>query len=117
MKELTYLSLRPVQGQTNKNLKLPVKAFLTINYLLPLKAFLTIPFNFIAANEHDINESPSKIFANNEMNLSDVQVYGFDYDYTLACYTDALHRLIYDQAMENLVNQKMVSHKVTKPVQ
>ena len=54
--------------------------------------------------------NPTKIFANNEVNLANIQVYGFDYDYTLACYTDALHRLIYDQAMDHLVDKKMVSN-------
>ncbi|XP_072034317.1 5'-nucleotidase domain-containing protein 3-like [Amphiura filiformis] len=58
------------------------------------------------ASKHDINVNSAMIFANNEMNLSDIQVYGFDYDYTLACYKDALHRLIYDQALENLVGEK-----------
>ncbi|XP_071798954.1 5'-nucleotidase domain-containing protein 3-like [Asterias amurensis] len=59
------------------------------------------------ATDHQINVNPKTVFANNEINLSNIDVYGFDYDYTLACYTDHLHYLIYNQAMENLVERKM----------
>ncbi|XP_022088139.1 5'-nucleotidase domain-containing protein 3-like [Acanthaster planci] len=59
------------------------------------------------ATNHCINVEPKTVFANNEVDLSDIEVYGFDYDYTLACYTDHLHYLIYNQAVENLVERKM----------
>ncbi|KAI9278070.1 HAD-superfamily hydrolase [Sporodiniella umbellata] len=39
--------------------------------------------------------SPEKVFVNNELNLKDIEVYGFDYDYTLASYTDSLSHSIY----------------------
>ncbi|XP_076435703.1 5'-nucleotidase domain-containing protein 2-like [Babylonia areolata] len=48
---------------------------------------------------------PEAIFANNEMSLSDTQVMGFDYDYTLATYTPALHELIFDLGKTNLVTK------------
>lgn len=51
---------------------------------------------------------PKTIFANNEVDLSSVDVYGFDYDYTLACYTCELHHLIYKDALDNLVERKKV---------
>lgn len=51
---------------------------------------------------------PKTVFANNEMDLSTIDVYGFDYDYTLACYTCELHHLIYQQAMENLIERRKV---------
>jgi len=44
------------------------------------------------------------IFANNELGLRHIDVYGFDYDYTLASYSDALHFLIYDLAVMELVS-------------
>ncbi|KAI7870738.1 HAD-superfamily hydrolase [Spinellus fusiger] len=40
--------------------------------------------------------SPNEVFINNELHLSHIDVYGFDYDYTLANYTDTLSQTIYD---------------------
>uniref|UniRef100_A0AAY5K154 5'-nucleotidase domain containing 2 n=1 Tax=Esox lucius TaxID=8010 RepID=A0AAY5K154_ESOLU len=47
--------------------------------------------------------NPSTIYANNEVDLDKVDIYGFDYDYTLALYSSALDRMIYDKAREFLV--------------
>ncbi|XP_030837575.1 5'-nucleotidase domain-containing protein 3 [Strongylocentrotus purpuratus] len=58
-----------------------------------------------AAN-HGYKVDPMTVFANNEVSLDDIEVYGFDYDYTLACYNDALHHLIYKQALDNLILKK-----------
>ncbi|XP_056279635.1 5'-nucleotidase domain-containing protein 2 isoform X2 [Pseudoliparis swirei] len=38
------------------------------------------------------------IYANNEVDLSEVDIYGFDYDYTLAMYSNALNTMIYNKA-------------------
>ncbi|CAF2368328.1 unnamed protein product [Rotaria sp. Silwood2] len=46
---------------------------------------------------------PNGIFSNNELDLQKIQVYGFDFDYTLARYKPALHSLIYDHAKTFLV--------------
>eukprot|EP01137_Pigoraptor_chileana_P011121 Opistho-2@61509 len=46
------------------------------------------------------------IFITNELSLTDVNVYGFDYDYTLANYTHELQYLIYDIAIRSLVEAK-----------
>uniref|UniRef100_G3P6U1 5'-nucleotidase domain containing 3 n=1 Tax=Gasterosteus aculeatus aculeatus TaxID=481459 RepID=G3P6U1_GASAC len=40
--------------------------------------------------------NPDTIFANNEMSLRDTEIYGFDYDYTLAFYSRDLHTLIFN---------------------
>uniref|UniRef100_A0A8D0CHS4 5'-nucleotidase domain containing 3 n=1 Tax=Scleropages formosus TaxID=113540 RepID=A0A8D0CHS4_SCLFO len=40
--------------------------------------------------------NPNTIFANNEMSLQDIEIYGFDYDYTLAFYSSHLHTLIFN---------------------
>lgn len=45
------------------------------------------------------------MFACNELDLSEVQVYGFDYDYTLACYKPILEDLLYNLAREVLVKR------------
>uniref|UniRef100_A0A3Q3WU46 Uncharacterized protein n=1 Tax=Mola mola TaxID=94237 RepID=A0A3Q3WU46_MOLML len=44
------------------------------------------------------------IFANNEMSLRDIEIYGFDYDYTLAFYSSHLHTLIFNIAREILIS-------------
>ncbi|XP_063150317.1 5'-nucleotidase domain-containing protein 2-like isoform X2 [Candoia aspera] len=49
--------------------------------------------------------NPSTIYANNEISLSTIGVYGFDYDYTLALYSPALHSRIYNTARDILVEQ------------
>lgn len=55
------------------------------------------------------------IFANNELGMRHIDVYGFDYDYTLASYSDAMHFLIYDLAVKELINTygvSSLSHKL-----
>ncbi|OZJ04941.1 hypothetical protein BZG36_02643 [Bifiguratus adelaidae] len=42
-------------------------------------------------------------FINNELNLQHINVYGFDYDYTLANYTPELSKIIYDLLRDILV--------------
>ncbi|KAE8615131.1 hypothetical protein XENTR_v10008417 [Xenopus tropicalis] len=49
--------------------------------------------------------NPDAIFANNEMSLEDIEVYGFDYDYTLAFYSKDLHTLIFNTARDLLINE------------
>ena len=44
------------------------------------------------------------IFANNELGMRHIDVFGFDYDYTLASYSTALHFLIYDLAVKELIS-------------
>ncbi|XP_046861187.1 5'-nucleotidase domain-containing protein 3-like [Xenia sp. Carnegie-2017] len=44
------------------------------------------------------------VFVNNELSLRDIAVYGFDYDYTLAHYTDELNSLIYQMALRRLID-------------
>lgn len=45
------------------------------------------------------------IYANKNLRLDRLQVYGFDYDYTLAHYSSDLQTLIYDLAKEHMVNE------------
>jgi hypothetical protein len=42
---------------------------------------------------------------NKNVKLDDLQVYGFDYDYTLSHYSDHLQCLIYDLAKKHLVDE------------
>jgi hypothetical protein len=51
-------------------------------------------------NAHDA------IYANTYVDLGKVDTVGFDYDYTLVHYTDALLELLYDMALTRLVNDR-----------
>lgn len=42
---------------------------------------------------------------NRNVRLDDIEVFGFDYDYTLAHYSGNLQNLIYDLAKKHLVNE------------
>ncbi|KAJ0965725.1 hypothetical protein J5N97_026863 [Dioscorea zingiberensis] len=65
------------------------------------RSFLNIP----AALKEMPKMNPEGIYVNKNLRLGDVQVYGFDYDYTLAHYSKNLQSLIYDLAKEYLVNE------------
>ena len=45
------------------------------------------------------------IFVNNAMDLSKVDVMGFDYDYTLVSYTRNMERLIFEMGRDYLIDQ------------
>ncbi|XP_069829638.1 5'-nucleotidase domain-containing protein 3 [Dendropsophus ebraccatus] len=49
--------------------------------------------------------NPNAIFSNNEMSLGNIEIYGFDYDYTLAFYSKDLHTLIFNTARDLLINE------------
>lgn len=46
-----------------------------------------------------------EIFANTEINLNNIGVIGFDYDYTLASYTQHLQHFIYNQGAQYLITR------------
>jgi len=47
----------------------------------------------------------NQVFCNDQIDLSEVEVYGFDYDYTLASYKKGVEYLIHDIAKEHLVKK------------
>ena len=51
---------------------------------------------------------PKAVFANAQLDLSEIDVYGFDYDYTLARYNQQLEEFIHDKAKQILVEEKKV---------
>lgn len=51
----------------------------------------------------DVN--PRGVFACNELDLSEVKVYGFDYDYTLAHYKPSMEHLLYNLGREYLLEK------------
>lgn len=51
----------------------------------------------------------SNVFVSNELDLGSVNVYGFDYDYTLANYEQGVEHLIYQLGRDNLINKYKAS--------
>lgn len=51
----------------------------------------------------DVNKTG--VFACNELDLEEVEVYGFDYDYTLACYKPSLDNLLYNLGRDMLIDR------------
>ncbi|KAB7493802.1 5'-nucleotidase domain-containing protein 2 [Armadillidium nasatum] len=51
----------------------------------------------------DINSSV--VFASNELDLGEIKVYGFDYDYTIAQYSPSVEKLIYDLGKKALISK------------
>ncbi|EGG24070.1 5'-nucleotidase [Cavenderia fasciculata] len=45
------------------------------------------------------------VFINSELKLSEIKAYGFDYDFTLANYSDQVQHLIYDLSLKYLVEE------------
>lgn len=61
--------------------------------------------------------NPSTIYANNEVCLAEVDIYGFDYDYTLALYSNALNTMIFNMARNFLIEHYKVGlHNCRKVV-
>lgn len=69
--------------------------------------------NFLAKKlPNDVN--PRGVFACNELDLSEVKVYGFDYDYTLAHYKPSLEHLLYNLGRDTLLEKYKVCSKTLK---
>jgi len=51
------------------------------------------------------SSNPRGVFANDEIDLSEINVYGFDYDYTLARYKTSVEELIHDVAKNTMVDE------------
>lgn len=64
-------------------------------------SFLNIPMTLSKMPKMN----PEGIYVNKNLRLDNIQVYGFDYDYTLAHYSSNLQSLIYDLAKGHLVNE------------
>ncbi|XP_013135166.1 PREDICTED: 5'-nucleotidase domain-containing protein 3 [Papilio polytes] len=60
----------------------------------------------------DVN--PKGVFACNELDLSEVKVYGFDYDYTLAHYKPSLEHLLYNLGRNMLLEKYKYPAEISK---
>ncbi|KAE8708438.1 Metal-dependent phosphohydrolase isoform 1 [Hibiscus syriacus] len=65
------------------------------------RSFLEIPEALMAMSKMN----PQGIYVNRGIRLDLIQVYGFDYDFTLVHYSANLQSLIYDLAKEHMVNE------------
>nr|CAD7446046.1 unnamed protein product [Timema bartmani] len=54
------------------------------------------------------------VFACNELDLKEVNVYGFDYDYTLACYKPSMDYLLYNLGRDTLVKKLKYPDSISK---
>lgn len=50
------------------------------------------------------------VFACNQLDLREIEVYGFDYDYTLACYKPAMGSTLFNLGKDILINKFKVSN-------
>ena len=71
--------------------------------------YITVMFCNVTAQPLPRDQKTTSVFVNNELDLQAIDVYGFDYDYTLACYTKELHHLIYDEGKKVLTQTFKVS--------
>lgn len=70
--------------------------------------FHLILFHFLAKKlPPDVNVKG--VFACNQLDLKEIKVYGFDYDYTLACYKPTMGYILYNLGRELLVNKYKVN--------
>ncbi|XP_046960933.1 5'-nucleotidase domain-containing protein 3 isoform X2 [Vanessa cardui] len=58
--------------------------------------------------------NPRGVFACNELDLSEVKVYGFDYDYTLAHYKPSLEHLLYNLGRDMLLDKYKYPSEISK---
>lgn len=72
--------------------------------------------NFFSAKKLPLDVNPKGVFACNELDLKEVQVYGFDYDYTLACYKPSMDYLLYSLGRDMLIQKYKVYKDIRRYV-
>ncbi|KAI7828340.1 5' nucleotidase family-domain-containing protein [Kickxella alabastrina] len=84
----------------------PYLRHLSSRYDMARKLCMEDSERFTTTHAHQrFQPSSQDIFPNTELRLSKVRTYGFDYDYTLARYTDKLPETIYTMIRDVLVNK------------
>jgi len=96
-----------ISAPTSTSTPTSIPATLGHGHFSRIRKFDSNPQN--SNNNHIIRRRtthPNDVFVNNEVNLNHVDVYGFDYDWTLCCYAEeALQSLIYDLTKQYLLDQ------------
>jgi len=67
---------------------------------------------WLLAGQMSSNVRQDGVYANDELNLKSIDVYGFDYDYTLAQYRNSVEELIHRETKEILVEQMKYPEEV-----
>ncbi|KAG5282289.1 hypothetical protein AALO_G00054350 [Alosa alosa] len=102
----------PVGGKkrTEEKLSLSGRSYSSTALKVDQRAYLWARYNELKRLVHDLIPpgvctllNSSTIYANNEVSLAEVDIYGFDYDYTLALYSNALDSMIYTKARDFLI--------------
>ncbi|XP_043711648.1 5'-nucleotidase domain-containing protein DDB_G0275467 [Telopea speciosissima] len=99
--EETVLKCEDEYRQAERNLIEDEIAKISHEFDVAKHSFLKIP----EALKQMPKMNPKGIYVNKNLRLDKIQVYGFDYDYTLAHYSSNLQSLIYDLAKEHMVNE------------
>ncbi|OON18803.1 hypothetical protein X801_05339, partial [Opisthorchis viverrini] len=63
------------------------------------------PPNYLVRAVELTQVDPNAVFVNNEVKLSNLQIFGFDFDHTLATYTKSLDEFIFNEARDWMVKQ------------
>ena len=104
---MTILPRHPNNNDANDILKQTEQALQSMQETILLDSTTTTKNSEdYVTNPEDIpiDVEQESVYANSYVDLGKVDTVGFDYDYTLVTYTQALLELIYDMALNRLVN-------------
>ncbi|KAL7884262.1 hypothetical protein AOLI_G00070320 [Acnodon oligacanthus] len=98
------------KARSEESLNVSGRSFSSTALTVEQTSYLWARYNEMKRLVHDLIPpgvcnllNSSTIYANNEVSLSEVDIYGFDYDYTLALYSNALDAMIYTTARDFLI--------------
>ncbi|XP_076062811.1 5' nucleotidase C isoform X2 [Oratosquilla oratoria] len=94
--------------KSSYDLKMPAHSIMKFKYGIVSSSLMKntyAPHIIILCKKLPEDVNHSAVFANNELDLRDIEVYGFDYDYTLANYEPAVEHLIYNLGKNVLVSK------------
>ncbi|XP_036386327.1 5'-nucleotidase domain-containing protein 2-like [Megalops cyprinoides] len=104
-----------------ESLTVPGRSYSSTAPKVDPKVYLWSRYNEMKRLVHDLIPpgvcnllNPSTIYANNEVSLAEVDIYGFDYDYTLALYSNALNAMIYNKARDFLIEHFKYPHGIRR---
>ncbi|KAI4904879.1 hypothetical protein NFI96_011574 [Prochilodus magdalenae] len=109
------------KARTEESLNVSGRSFSSTALKVEQKSYLWARYNEMKRLVHDLIPpgvcnllNSSTIYANNEVSLSEVDIYGFDYDYTLALYSNALDAMIYTTARDFLIKHFKYPQAISK---
>lgn len=113
-KSLLEVAYENAHAYCKGNFKIPYLLVINFNLLIhQLTKFMFVLFGPVTGKKPPPDVEIDGVFATNELDLRQVKVYGFDYDYTLACYKESVDHLIYNLGRETLVHKLRVRNLLT----